>query len=346
LISSLPTTKYHKVLNHLARAHALNQTPCVLITMLLAALVALLLLLLLLYFGDCDLRLRCVRLFLDWATTKSFRGKTVWITGASSGIGEACAVEFARRGARLVLSARRKDQLRAVRQKCADPEKHVVIGLDLQDVASHEAIVKEVLAVVGEVDLLLNNAGRSQRSLVEATTLDVFESQLRLNTLGTISLTKALYPHLKPGTSVMAVTSIAGKLGSPGAAAYSVSKFALHGFFEAFRIEAAERGVSVGLVCPGPVVSEGGANAMTGTGGVASQDPDTPPSAYDKRRMGTGRCATLVACAARFALLESWISPQPELIITYLSQYVPFFYQWLSLQLGPARLKSFKRKLE
>ena len=312
-----------------------------------AAAAALLLILLIICVAlcDCDLCLTASAL-LDCFSSRSFKGKTVWITGASSGIGAACAVEFSRRGARLVLSARRVDQLHEVVRKCANPDAHVVQRLDLEDHKSHVEAVQAVLAAVGSVDLLVNNAGRSQRSLVEATDMDVFEAQLRLNTLGTISLTKALYPHLKRGAQILAVTSIAGKLGSPGAAAYSVSKFALHGFYEAFRIEAALRGVGVNLVCPGPVVSEGGANAMTGSGGVAHLDPDTPPSSYDKRRMRTERCAALIACAARYNLSEVWISGQPELLITYISQYAPAFYQGLALLLGPARIKDFKRKLE
>ena len=307
--------------------------------------VALILLLLLISSGDCDLLLRAAFYIRDWADSHSFSGKTVWVTGASSGIGEACAKEFARRGARVVLSARRGAELKRVVRTCTSPEKHCVVALDLGDTASHGRVVQEVIDTVGKIDLLVNNAGRSQRSLVESTQLEVFEAQIKLNTLGTISLTQTLYPHLRPGAQIVTVTSIAGKLGSPGAAAYSASKFALQGFCEAFRIEAVCRGVNIGLVCPGPVVSEGGKNAITGSGSVAAMDPDTPDSAYDKRRMSTERCARLIACAARFRLNEVWISPMPELLITYLAQYTPAFYQRLALVLGPGRIATFKKKL-
>ena len=165
---------------------------------------------------------------------------------------------------------------------------------------------------------------------------------LELNTLGTISLTKACYLRMAAGSQIAVVTSLAGKLGSPGASAYSVTKYALHGFFETLRIEAAVHSIGINIICPGPVVSDGGNNAMTADGGVAKDDPDTPPSSYDKRRMKTERCATLLACATRFNQSESWISPNPELVITYIAQYAPAFYQRLSTIIGPRRIRAFK----
>ena len=98
-----------------------------------------------------------------------YQDKVVWITGASSGIGEALAYEFARQGARLVLSARRADALEAVRKQCANPQQHLVLPLDMSDSAALPVAVQQVRVTLGRIDVLINNAGISQRSLVQDT---------------------------------------------------------------------------------------------------------------------------------------------------------------------------------
>ena len=294
--------------------------------------------------SDCTLKLRFLSIFADWNVEESYADKVVLVTGASSGIGAACAREYSKRGATVVLAARRLHELDLVRQSCKNPDRHVVVQLDLLDTGTHKSVVDDIFDKVGKVDLLVNNAGRSQRSLVECTELDVFNRMLQLNTIGTISITKQVYARMKPGSQIAVVTSLAGKLGSPGAAAYSVTKFALHGFFETLRVEAAVNSVGINIICPGPVVSNGGEMAMTGSGAVAKDDPDTPASSYDKRRMKTTRCARLMAVATRQNLPEVWISPNPELMITYIAQYAPGLYQRMALILGPKRIKKFKRQ--
>ena len=133
-------------------------------------------------FLDSNLGLALLRTFADWGDKRSFKGKTVWVTGASSGIGAACAREFARRGARVVLSARRMHELELVKASCtpaSNGKEHLVVALDLLNTASHPSIVADVFSKVGNVDLLVNNAGRSQRSLAEMTDLSTYPKNAR-----------------------------------------------------------------------------------------------------------------------------------------------------------------------
>uniref|UniRef100_A0A0G4HI01 Ketoreductase domain-containing protein n=1 Tax=Chromera velia CCMP2878 TaxID=1169474 RepID=A0A0G4HI01_9ALVE len=275
---------------------------------------------------------------------QQFVGKTVLVTGASSGLGEYLCYELAKQGAKLVLCARRETELQRVRQGCANSDKHVTVVLDLSDTDSHKKIAADAIEKAGgRIDVCVQNAGRSARGLVEDVLLKVDQDQLHLNTIGTISLTKAFLPHFikNQGGHFVVVSSVAGKLGAPSSANYSASKAALMNYFSALRIETVDQGLHVTLVCPGPVASEGANNAITATGGTA-KDEGCPTSSYDKRRMPTKRFAELMAAAMHAKLHETWISPHPELLYTYLAQYSPLFYSFLSTKLGPGRVRQFR----
>ncbi|QJE73847.1 SDR family oxidoreductase [Aerophototrophica crusticola] len=199
----------------------------------------------------------------------AFKGQVVWITGASSGIGEALAKELAGQGARLVLSARRQAELERVRDACGGHNAPVVLlPLDVADTDSAPQAVARALEAFGRVDMLVNNAGISQRSLARDTSLEVDRRIMEVNFFGTVALTKALLPHLVTQGSgrLVAISSIVGKFGSPLRSAYSASKHALHGFFDSLRAELAGTGVQVTLVCPGFIRTEVSANALTGDG--------------------------------------------------------------------------------
>lgn len=180
--------------------------------------------------------------------------KVAWITGASSGIGEALALELARRGARLVLSARREDELRRVAHATQLPPEHVlVLPVDLTDEVSLPDKVQVVLDRFGQIDYVFQNAGITQRGTVEETKFDVYRQIMEINYFSVVALTKAVLPHLlSRGRGHFVVTSsVAGKLGTKQRSGYCASKHALHGFFDALRAETHQAGLRVTLVCPG-----------------------------------------------------------------------------------------------
>lgn len=200
----------------------------------------------------------------------AYQDKVVWITGASSGIGEALAQEFARVGAQLVLSARRLEELERVRQLCTAPERHAVVVLDMSESAQFEAAVATVLARFGRIDVLINNAGISQRSLVQDTALAVDRRLMEVDFFGPVALTKAVLPQLqRQGQGqLVAVSSIVGRVATPYRSAYAAAKHALIGFYDALRAEVHAQGLQVSVVLPGFVRSHVSLSALVGDGSV------------------------------------------------------------------------------
>jgi len=206
----------------------------------------------------------------------SFDDKVVWITGASSGIGEALALAAAERSARLVLSARREEELQRVRAACERPGDHLVLPLDLAEADGMPAMAARVLDHFGRVDVLVNNGGMTQRSLVAETELAVIRRLVEVNFFGAVALTKAVLPSmLERGSGhIVAVSSLAGKFGTPLRCGYAAAKHALHGFFDCLRAEVYEQGLRVTLVCPGFVRTKVSLNAVAGDGSKhAVMDP-------------------------------------------------------------------------
>jgi dehydrogenase/reductase SDR family member 7 len=210
-----------------------------------------------------------------------FQGQVIWITGASGGIGAALARQFAARGARLVLSARRSDALETVKNDCVsaglEPDAVLVLPLDVIAVDSMPTAVAAVLARFGHVDLLINNAGISQRSLCLETELEVYRQLFEVDVIGQIALTKQVLPHMvSRGQGHVAVTaSVAGKVGVPLRTGYCAAKHAVMGFFDALRTEVAHLGVGVTTIVPGFIRTDIARNALTGTGaptGAADED--------------------------------------------------------------------------
>jgi short-subunit dehydrogenase len=202
-----------------------------------------------------------------------FANKTVWITGASSGIGEALAVAWSREGARVILSARNAAELERVRRACTDPERHRVLPLDLTDPAAIDAAARQA----GEVDVLVHSGGVSQRSLAAETDLATDRAIMELNYFGTIALTKAVLPSMLARKSghIVPISSVIGYVGIPTRSAYSASKHALHGFFEALRAETAKDGIRITMVVPGYVRTKVSENALRGDGSRHGKLDDT-----------------------------------------------------------------------
>ena len=202
-----------------------------------------------------------------------YEGKTVWITGASSGIGAALARRYHNLGANVIISSRRKNLLQALRDDLQDPQRIYPLPLDLED---HDAIPKAAdlaLSKWGSVDILINNAGISQRSKVAETDFKVFKKLIDVNFLGLVEVTRAVLPKMiqKGEGRIAAISSIAGIFATPMRSGYSASKMALQGFCDALRAEVHERGISVTVVHPGFVKTEISKNALTGNGSKYSK---------------------------------------------------------------------------
>ena len=193
------------------------------------------------------------------------KGKVVWITGASSGIGEATAREMAQMGAKLILSARRLEELRRVQSEI-NQDNIAVLPLDLADTDSIADKCREAISFFGGVDILFNNGGISQRGFARETTLEVYRKIMEVNFFGNIELSLQLLEHLNERNGHIIVTSsLVGKFGSPVRTGYSASKHALHGFYDSLRAEEWPN-LKVTIVCPGYVQTNITRHSLTGTG--------------------------------------------------------------------------------
>ena len=198
----------------------------------------------------------------------TFEKQVVWITGASSGIGEALAYELARQGACLVLSARRREQLEAVRARCRNPGVHLVLPMDMTDPAAFAPALETVLRSCGRLDMLINNAGISQRSLVKDTVPVVDRRIMEVDYFGPVALTKTVLPYFlaRHAGRFVAVSSIAGLVATPMRSTYAAAKHALRAFYDALRAEVHDSGVRVSVIYPGFVRTPITISALTGDG--------------------------------------------------------------------------------
>jgi short-subunit dehydrogenase len=198
----------------------------------------------------------------------NINGKVVWVTGASSGIGEALCYQLAKAGATLVLSSRREDELRRVQAACARPDAHMVLPLDMLHRETFDAAVKTVLERFGRIDILVHSAGQSQRGRAADTIFDVDRRIMELNFFGPVALTKLVLPSMRERRAghIVVISSLLGKFGAPDRTAYSASKHALHGFFDSLRAELFPDGISVTIICPGFVHTNASRNALNPDG--------------------------------------------------------------------------------
>ncbi|MEA1786271.1 SDR family oxidoreductase [Arenibacter sp. GZD96] len=195
-------------------------------------------------------------------------GKTVWITGASSGIGEALTYKLNRKGCQLIISSRNEKELLRVKHRCLHPDLVFVLPLDLAAFDAMEAKANVAIAAFGKIDILVNNGGMSQRSLIKDASFEVFKKLIDVNYLGTIGLTKALLPYFLKQKSghIVTITSLMGKFGTPYRSGYCGAKHALHGFFDVLRMEHEKDGLKVTLICPGFVKTKVAMNALSADG--------------------------------------------------------------------------------
>lgn len=248
-------------------------------------------------------------------------GKVIWITGASSGIGEALAYELATKNCKLILSARNGDALETVKSKCSNTEV-IILPFDLVDFDNAKNHAEKAIAAFGKVDVLINNGGVSQRSLIADTDFEIDKKLIEVDYLGTVALTKALLPHFIKNRKghFVTVTSLMGKFGSPYRSGYCGAKHALHGFFDVLRMEHQKDNINVTLVCPGFIRTNVAKNALTADGSKQNID-----DVATQNGMKTSVFAKKFVKAVEFEKFEVYIGGK-EVIGIYLKRFFP---KWL-----------------
>ena len=197
-----------------------------------------------------------------------FENKVIWITGASSGIGEHLTYEIGKTEAKIVISARRAEVLEKVKNACTFPQNITVLPLDLSKPETFAAAVEKITSDLGRIDILVNNGGISQRSRAEETPVEIDRKVMEVNFFGNIALTKAVLPTMKKQGSgkIVVTSSLMGKFGFFLRSAYAASKHALHGFYDSLRLEMEDDGISVLMLCPGFIRTDISKNALDSSG--------------------------------------------------------------------------------
>ena len=251
----------------------------------------------------------------------SWHNKTVWITGASSGIGRAAANRWTELGARVILSARKEEALQEVANQWTEEQRSLslILPLDLSQAEQLPDKVAAALQWAGTIDVIVHCGGISQRSTVLETDLSVDRRVMEVDYFGTLALTKALLPHFveRQAGQFVVVTSLMGLFSSPLRSGYCGAKHALHGFFESLRAEHHDDGIGVTMVCPGFIHTNISMNAVVGDG--------SQQGTMDAK---TGAGLTPEVCAARMVRAVERRTPQVligrfEIVGAYLKRFAP-----------------------
>jgi len=249
----------------------------------------------------------------------SYNGKVVWITGASSGIGEALAYALAATGAKLVLSARNEKRLDEVRLGCPSPDSHLVLPLDLERSGDFDSCARTVHDRYGRIDVLVNNGGISQRSLAADTNMETVRRIMETDFFGAVALTRAVLPAMFRQNSghIVVVSSLMGKFSTPLRSASAAAKHARHGFFNSLRAEVRDRGIKVAIVCPGFIHTNISVNALCGDGSCQGTMDDA-----QAKGMAAPVCAERIIQALEKGQDEVLIGGR-EVIGVYLNRFLP-----------------------
>jgi len=246
--------------------------------------------------------------------------KIVIITGASSGIGKSLAIEFAKRGANLVLAARQYVTLCEITESIEKQYavKAIAVQCDVTIEDDCEHLIKQALITFGKIDVLINNAGISMRALFKDADLKVLKSVMDVNFWGTVYCTKYALPEiLKTQGSIVGISSIAGYKGLPGRSGYSASKFAMNGFLDVLRIENLKTGVHVLTACPGFTASNIRNTALDKNGAAQGE------STLDEQKMMTSdEVAVIIANGVENRARTLIMTGQGKLLV-FLSKFLP-----------------------
>ncbi|MFM7854700.1 MAG: SDR family oxidoreductase [Flammeovirgaceae bacterium] len=250
------------------------------------------------------------------------QSKVVWVTGASSGIGEALVYALAKQGCKLILSARRKEELERVKGNClASVQPNVqILPLDLSKSETLHASTQAAIQFFGHVDVLVNNGGISQRSLVKDTVLEVDRELMEVDYFGTVAVSKFLLPHFlerKSGHYVV-TSSVMGIIGTPYRSGYAAAKHALHGFFDSLRAEVWRENIFVTMICPGWIRTNITLNALVGDGAKLNEMDTTTD-----KGLSPSYCAQQIVKAIETKKEEVYIGGAKEVLGVYLKRYFP-----------------------
>jgi short-subunit dehydrogenase len=251
--------------------------------------------------------------------------KIVWITGASSGIGEALAYVCAKEGAKLVLSARRENELKRVAENCKLDAKNIfILPLDLEHTQTVEEKVQQVIEKFGQIDVLINNSGMGHRTKAVNTSTEIDRKVMEVNFFGTINLTKAVAKQMQKQQygKLVVVSSIMGKYGMPLYSTYAASKHALYGYFESLRQELFKDNIKVLIVSPGFINTDVSTKLLREDGteyGIKSDAQEKGMTALD--------CATGIVNAIKSNKDHKFVGKY-EIFSVYVKQYFPkMFYK-------------------
>lgn len=261
-----------------------------------------------------------------------YTGKRILLTGASSGIGRALALALAHLNTRLVLVARNTQALTELKRQCEEAGSETsIIPFDLADTLKVPSLAKQAMACFNGIDVLINNAGVSQRALTQETPLEVDRKIMELNYFSVVTLTKALLPQMiEQGEGYIAVTSsISGKFGFPLRSAYAASKHALHGFFETLRAENHSKGIRVLIACPGRINTPISMHALNSEGKAHGKFDEG-----QAKGMPAEVCAKKYLKAIRKDKKEVLIGGK-ELIMVYIHKYFPKLFYTLARRIKP-----------
>lgn len=247
-----------------------------------------------------------------------FKDKVVIITGATSGIGEACAEVFGRQGAKIVITGRNPQKLEQTALKLRSQDIEVLsILADAGSEADNQRMASETLAHYGRIDILINNAGISMRALFQDLDLEVFRKVMDTNFWGTVYATKFCLPAiLESRGSIIGISSINGYRGTPARTAYTASKYAMNGFFESLRTEVMKKGVHVLVVAPGFTSSNIRNSALTADGSSQGESP------RDESKMMTSE-------EVAEHILKATLKRKRDIVLTSQGRLAVFLNKWM-----------------
>lgn len=259
-----------------------------------------------------------------------FQGKTVWVTGASSGIGYALVEALDKYDVRFILSSRKEEELNKLKDSLKTPSKHLVLPLDLGDSKSILSAYQEIEKLQIKIDFLFNNGGVSQRAEAIETAIEVDRKMFEINYFGNIYLTKLVLPQMisNGGGHIIVTSSIAGKFGFYLRSAYSASKHALHGFYESLRLEVKSDNVNVTIVCPGKINTPISMSALRGDGSSHGEMDHNQATG-----MSAEKCVKLILQSVEKNKKEVLIGNK-ELLGVHLKRFLPqnLFWKLISKQ--------------